>query len=179
MIQRSQEVEEYLLPPMEGNYRYTLVLDLDETLVHFQEMEQGGQFLVRPFAEDFLIRLSEYYEIVIFTAAMEDYADFILDKIDKKESIRHRLYRQHTTVQDGHSFKDLNRLGRDLSKTVIIDNNPENYQMQVENGIYIKSWYGEEDDQALKELLPLLVELVRHEVDDVRDGLRIYQDRLL
>jgi TFIIF-interacting CTD phosphatase-like protein len=37
--------------------------------------------------------MSQYFEIVIFTAAVKDYADQILDTIDKKNWITHRLYR--------------------------------------------------------------------------------------
>lgn len=54
------------------NSQYTLVLDLDETLVHFFYTPSGGTFLVRPFAHEFLKTLAPLYEIVIFTAAMKD-----------------------------------------------------------------------------------------------------------
>lgn len=37
--------------------------------------------------------MDRYYEIVIFTAAMQDYADAIIDNIDPKGYISHRLYR--------------------------------------------------------------------------------------
>lgn len=40
-----------------------LVLDLDETLIHFQENQDSGQFLIRPSAKDFLIRMSRLYEL--------------------------------------------------------------------------------------------------------------------
>ena len=59
-----------------------LVLDLDETLIHFDENENGGSFLVRPYTKEFLLQMSQYYQIVIFTAAMQEYADWILEKID-------------------------------------------------------------------------------------------------
>jgi CTD small phosphatase-like protein 2 len=42
--------------------------------------------------------MGKYYEIIIFTAAQQDYADFILNIIDSKNNIKHRLYRQHTTM---------------------------------------------------------------------------------
>jgi CTD small phosphatase-like protein 2 len=51
-------------------------LDLDETLVHFQELEDFGQFFVRPFAPQFLQEMGKYYEIVIFTAAVQEVIDF-------------------------------------------------------------------------------------------------------
>lgn len=52
---------------------------------------------MRPYAEQFLEDMSEFYEIVIFTAALKDYADFILNIIDSKNKIAWRLYREHTT----------------------------------------------------------------------------------
>lgn len=51
---------------------YTLVLDLDETLVHFVEENDSAYIQIRPGAEDFLEEMSRYYEIVVFTAAMQD-----------------------------------------------------------------------------------------------------------
>jgi len=49
--------------------------------------------LIRPFAEEFLEEMSKIFEVVIFTAAMEDYADFILNIIDSKKKITAKLYR--------------------------------------------------------------------------------------
>lgn len=145
-----------LLPPIHGR-DYTLVLDLDETLVHFQEKENGkSQFLIRPYAQFFLKEMSKYYELVIFTAGLQDYADFILDKLDTKGWLSHRLYRRHCYFQNNVYQKDLSRLGRELSKTMIVDNNAENFQLQPDNGIYIKSWYDDPDDKALLELAPIL-----------------------
>lgn len=143
------------LPPVPDN-TFCLVLDLDETLVHYQELSDGGQFLVRPYAEQFIQEMSKHYEIVIFTAALQDYADFILDIIDNNSTIKHRLYRQHTSLHEGSTVKDLSKLGRNLAKTLIIDNLPENFSIQPENGIYIQSWFGEPEDRALFELAPLL-----------------------
>ena len=89
----------------------------------------------------FLRELSKYYEICIFTAALKDYADFIINAIDKEGCISHRLYRDHTHFKNGTYLKDLSKLGRDLTKTIIIDNIEENFSEQHENGICIKSWY--------------------------------------
>jgi len=81
------------------NEIYTLVLDLDETLIHYdseKEVDEGkGEtgYLIRPGALEFIDQLSEYYELVVFTAGMPDYADWVLDGIDKERKIAHRLYR--------------------------------------------------------------------------------------
>ena len=89
------------LPPVQAPYLaaskdpncYTLVLDLDETLVHYYENAGEGAFRIRPGCEKFLKEMSEIYEVVIFTAAMQDCADWVLDSIDKPKYISHRLYR--------------------------------------------------------------------------------------
>lgn len=60
------------LEKINSKYIYTLVLDLDETLIHFFYTPSGGVFFVRPHCIEFLKELSNYYEIVIFTAAMKD-----------------------------------------------------------------------------------------------------------
>ena len=61
-----------------------MVLDLDETLIHYIDNNQDpalqqslgesviGTFLIRPFAQEFLREMSQYFEVVIFTAAMQD-----------------------------------------------------------------------------------------------------------
>ena len=66
----------------------------------------------------------------------------------------------------------MSRLGRDLSKTIIVDNLAENFAQQPDNGIYIKTWLNDVNDTALSELSPLLKEIVNKDVPDVRDALR-------
>lgn len=152
---------------------YTLVLDLDETLIHFEmdddvdpAVEEPGYYLIRPGAIKFLNELSAYYELVVFTAAMPDYADWILDNVDRHKKISHRLYRQHSTPFDDYAMKDLTKLGRDMSKTMIIDNLAENFnQLTPLNGIWVESWYDDMDDIVLQLLVPFLVDIVKSKVD--------------
>ena len=70
----------YLKTP--PSHDFTLVLDLDETLIHYNETPTGGNFQVRPHAISFLKELGELYEIVVFTAAMADYANWVIDTFD-------------------------------------------------------------------------------------------------
>ena len=169
----------YLPPIDESKYRYTLVLDLDETLVHYFQTENEGKWLIRPNAEEFLKEMSKYYEIVIFTAAMQDYADWVIDQIDPEGYIQYRLYRQHALPWGSIYIKDLSRIGRDISKMIIVDNVPENFQLQPDNGIYITSWFDDINDTALNELTPILTEIVRKQVKDMRAALRILRDQMI
>ena len=76
-------------------------------------------------------------------------------------------------------MKDLSRIGRDLSKTIIVDNIAENFQLQPDNGIFIKTWIDDMNDTALLELAPLLKQIVNKKVPDVRDALRKFRDQML
>jgi CTD small phosphatase-like protein 2 len=69
------------------------------------------------------------WEIIVFTAALRDYANFILNDVDRAKHISRRLYRDSCTFRRGTYLKDLNKLGRDLSKVVIVDNLPENFSL--------------------------------------------------
>ena len=135
---------------------FTLILDLDETLVHFTQTVDGGQVLLRPHVHRFLHEMERYYEIVVFTAAQQDYADWIIDRLDPSGYITHRLYRQHTYCSENTNIKDLEKVGRDLKKTIIVDNIAENFQFHSDNGIYVKSWFNDPYDTVLLDLIPLL-----------------------
>ncbi|EER20532.1 hypothetical protein Pmar_PMAR010278 [Perkinsus marinus ATCC 50983] len=155
-----------LLPPQHcGVSGYTAVIDLDETLVHYSEVEggSGGRFEMRPGCVEFLSGLNALgYEIVVFTAATQDYADWVVDQLETLRGVvvHHRLYRQHALPWGPIFIKDLARLGRKLDRSIILDNVKENFMLQPENGIFIYPWYSERDDTALYDLLPLFQELI-------------------
>jgi len=154
--------------------RKTLVLDMDETLVHccFQDEQKtpcdwkftlkSGRSMtdvfcwVRPNLEEFLQAASKMYEIVVFTAGQEHYANKVLDFIDPNGYIEHRLFRQHCTQVDGNFVKNLTLLGRELSQTVIIDNSPISFAFQPMNGILCDDWLGNSKDCELLQLIPIL-----------------------
>ena len=176
--------EEPLIPPKEKEYenKKTLILDLDETLVHssftpftkndivlevdFEGVIYNIYVLIRPFAKEFLINVSKYFELVVFTASIPKYASPLLDILDKEKNIKHRLYREHCTFIDGLYIKDLKRLNRPLKDMIIVDNSPLAYIFNEENGLPIKTWYDDRKDNELNKILPLIIFLSK--VDDVR-----------
>ena len=163
---QNEDIIKEILPPYlppkkkEDKRDYCLVLDLDETLVHFFEDNFEAYVKVRMGAENFITVLSQFCEIVIFTASTKYYADIVIDGLDCKNLIDYKLYREHTYDYNGINVKDLSKLGRDLKKIIIIDNIEENYIFQPNNGINIIDFEGDENDNELQYLLEDLLEVV-------------------
>ena len=165
------------LPIEQENNTYTLVLDLDETLVHFFYTPSGGTFLIRPYCMKFLEEMAEKFEIVIFTAALKNYADSILDLLDPyKKIIKYRLYRQHVTLSGITFCKDLSKIGRDLGKTIIVDNLEDNFKLQPNNGIHIWTWLDDMKDTQLDDLGKILKDLVSQNPSDIRPIIKKFKE---
>ena len=186
ILQNLKVKEPYLdFPPLK---EYTLVLDLDETMISFQftQPQKGiGQMHLRPGLENFLDVIKEYYEIIVFTSGTREYADMVLDVIEhkkKKKLFSGRLYREHTTKIGKKYIKDLSKLGRDLSRTLIVDNLPQSFKFQHENGILISSFYVDEndnkDDRALIELQKILIKIYEDK-RDVRLSILKYKEDII
>ena len=161
----------YLDKKLSNGKYFTLVLDLDDTLINYKLDEKGrGILRPRPNLYNFLNEMRQIFEMIIFTAGTSEYADPILNIIDKKKIIFDKiLYRQHTIIMDNIFVKDLSKLGRDLSKVIIIDNMPQNFKLQKENGIFIKSFNGDnKKDSTLFDLIPILKKITENNENDVR-----------
>ena len=176
--------EVFLLPQKSSEFsnKKTLILDLDETLVHssFTPFENNDivlnvdfdgilyniYVLVRPGAENFIKNMSKYYEIVIFTASLSNYASPLLDILDSDNNIKYRLYREHCTFINGIYIKDLKKLNRDLKDLIIVDNSPLAYAFDNDNGLPIKTWYEDPSDIELLKISKLLKFLAK--TKDVR-----------
>jgi len=165
------------------NKKFTLVLDLDETLICFipnPNDECKGTLKFRPGLIDFLLAVREKYEIITFTSATKEYADPIENSIEQNEKyFDARLYRHHTIIYENDFVKDIKRIGRPLSKMIIVDNMPQNFRLQKENGISIKAFWGDDIyDNALISLKEILLKIA-DEFNDVRKGLIKYKDEIL
>ncbi|GAW83256.1 NLI interacting factor-like phosphatase [Plasmodium gonderi] len=155
--------------------RKTIVLDLDETLVHSTlkgekynsfriDIELGDEHCTiyvnkRPGVEYFFKEISKYYEVVIFTASLPKYANAVIDKLDEDNICAYRLFRESCTFWNNNYVKDLKILGRDLKNVVIIDNSTLVQKFCEENCILIKSWFDDPTDKELYKLVPFLKKL--------------------
>ena len=166
----------------------TLVLDLDETIISFTFTdEKEGIARIRPYLFQFLNSIKNYYEIIIFTAGTQDYADPILDIIEenKEKYFSYRLYRENCTVIDNQYTKDISSLGRDISKIIIVDNIAQNFILHKKNGILISSFWGDDgSDKCLlylgRILINIGIEMMENNYSlDIRDEIIKYKDEIL
>lgn len=147
-----------LLPARKSSdNRICLVIDLDETLVHssFKRIDNADfvvpveidgtlhdvYVLKRPHVDEFLKRMGQMYECVLFTASLAKYADPVADLLDKEKIFKARLFRESCAFYRGNYVKDLSRLGRDLNRVIIVDNSPASYIFHPDNAVSDTSIY--------------------------------------
>lgn len=178
--------------------RIALVLDMDECLVHtrfasddnyrqiedrpedegdFQDcfeifMEDGEKAVVykRPGLDKFLEVASKHFDLYIFTAGLSIYGEPVIDALDpKKDLFKDRFYRDSCQLKKGFFLKDLRIVRPDLSRVVLVDNNPVSFLPQPSNGIPVPSFYNDPNDRTLEALIKVLMNI--YELDDVRPRL--------
>ncbi|KAL9479709.1 hypothetical protein ACSS6W_004495 [Trichoderma asperelloides] len=196
LIPRRQPSYLNLLEPSRKQQK-TLILDLDETLIH--SMSKGGRMNSghmievqlntatlgmsgqnsvaqhpilywvnkRPYCDEFLRRICKWFNLVVFTASVQEYADPVIDWLEsERKFFSARYYRQHCTYRQGAYIKDLSSVEPDLSKVMILDNSPLSYLFHEDNAIPIQGWINDPTDSDLMHLVPLLEGL--QYVHDVR-----------
>ncbi|KAJ6724847.1 C-TERMINAL DOMAIN SMALL PHOSPHATASE-RELATED [Salix viminalis] len=148
--------------PLISPDKRTVFLDLDETLIHSKADPPPQKF-------DFV---GAKYEVVVFTAGLKEYASLVLDRIDTKGLISHRLYRDSCKEIDGKYVKDLSEMGRDLGRVVIVDDNPNSYNYQPKNAIPVKPFIDDLGDSELEKLVAFFERCDCFE--DMRDAVKEY-----
>eukprot|EP00347_Sterkiella_histriomuscorum_P012975 403366496 len=178
----------YLPKPKNQQIKKTVVFDLDETLIHCVEDPEtqttdivlevifpNGEVAdaginVRPYAIECLKEAGKYFQVVVFTASHQAYADVVLDYLDPTHSlIEHRLYRDSCMqTEEGVYIKDLRIIkNRNIKDIVIVDNAVYSFGFQLDNGIPILPFY---EDKADEELLHLIYYLkCLSQFEDIRE----------
>ena len=166
-----------------NNKKYTLIMSLDDTIIHFKTntiINNKGIMQIRPGLIEFFQNIKSYYEIIIFSSSNKKYTDAIIDSIDDKNKyIDYRLYQEHCIIINDDFVKDLSKIGRPIDKMAIVDNIPQNYRLQAENGINIKSFYGDNpNDKVLYHLSKILINIAQNG-GDIRKSIKKYWNDII
>lgn len=184
----SEEYKKHSIILEPTHKQLTIIFDLDETLIHFPKSssEPEGEVLlnflldngeqcfaginIRPYIDNCFKDIIDFCEIIIFTASLPSYAKVIIDYLDpKRDYIAHVLSRENCIYdkEKGLYIKDLRILNRDLSKTIIIDNNILSFAFQLDNGVPTIPFYNDKSDRFLKRISDYIFRL--RDYNDVRD----------
>lgn len=179
------EQRRVLLP--EQNTKKTLILDLDETLIHsdfegyyknydsiinfsYNNEDIFVPIFIRPGLFEFLHNISQIFEIIVFTASIKEYADAILNFLDPENKyFKLRFYRHHCLiVKDKLFIKDLRIFqNRNQESIIIVDNSIYSFCNQISNGVLINSFYNDKEDRELFNLFSYLKNYIQN-INDVR-----------
>ncbi|TFK19107.1 HAD-like protein [Coprinopsis marcescibilis] len=165
-------------PPPHGK-PYTLVLSLDDLLITSTwDRQHGWRTAKRPGVDYFLAYISQFFEVVVFTAQPSYTAAPILDKLDRYNFfVVHRLFREHTRSLNGKIVKDLSYLNRDPSKVIMLDTDPEHICLQPENAVLVPKWKGDPKDKGLIAMIPFLESIGIYKPEDIRPILKAYEGK--
>ena len=158
--------------------KYSIVLDLDETLINieFKGVDSKKCTLhFRPYLFQFLSDIKPFCELITFTSASKEYAQPIINEIElKNKYFDYNFFREHSVIYGNDFVKDISRIGRDMKKIIIIDNMKENFRLNQKNGIKIFPFYGDNNDNVLNELKKILILIFRQGYEDLTIALSDY-----
>eukprot|EP00053_Salpingoeca_punica_P006379 m.60482 g.60482 ORF g.60482 m.60482 type:complete len:365 (+) comp13665_c0_seq2:59-1153(+) len=169
-----------LLPPEYRPSDYTLVLDLEGTLIgNSWHPRHGWRAVKRPGMDYFLDQVASMFgEVIVFADRQIMDCLPVLERMDPNPNasrIMYKLHKGNMRAINGEYYKDLSMLGRDLKKVIIVDDTKERFALQPHNGIKVETYNGGDDDRALLELLPFLQAIVQSNIPDVRTAIRKYE----
>ncbi len=164
------------LLPIIKNKNYTLIINLDDCLIHNYD---SNKIIIRNGLKDFLFSLIPYYELISYTNGDENYSNKIISIIDEKEHFfKYNLHKGNSTFLNEKYYKDFNKLGRNIKKCIIIEDINNNLGRHNDNTILIKSFIKNEKDNILKKLSNILINIVKDDSDDVRKNLKMLQKEI-
>lgn len=148
-----------------------LILDLDNTLIFSSTKYQKNsiKFLnyyikPRPGLQSFLKKVNEKFNVSVWTAAEQEYANFVVNTFLKGIPIHYVFSRQdgvHSmnifgTKKDIRLLKEVYNIPLFKNKTIIVDDLQEVCSKQSYNCINIKPYNGENNDNELSNVLNIL-----------------------
>ena len=139
-----------ILPPIDKNkYKYSIAIELDETLVHYCEEDDNYYAKVRFGSENFLKEISNFFEIIVVSTSGKEYSNIIIDNINKGDKcyVIHRLYTENYI-----EGINLSKINRDFKNIIFVCHEYNFLNAPKENIILLKEFNGEEDDREIIKL---------------------------
>ena len=170
--EEKEEKKNLILPEMDKKKKYSLFIELDETLVHYYEEGNNYFVKVRCGTEDFLKTMSEFCEIIIVSTSSKEYTDIIIQNINSDKCyINYTIYKE--LYDDRNDTVDFSLVNRDIKKCIFICHENDFFNAPKENIVKLNEFLGEEDD---REILYLQVELMKLSANNVEDVTIIIKD---
>ena len=169
-INEETKFTKYYLAPIKQGFKYTLIINLDETLIY----NDNNKIILRPNLFNFLSKVKEIYEIIAFSFYSNSIIDKALDLIENKTKyFDYILYPDQLTINyNGKFVKDLDNLGRNLKHVIVVDSKVNIKKKFRNNLILIKGFYGDVSvDINLLKILAYLLQNIK--TDNYEDDIRI------
>ena len=174
----NNNISNYYLPPIKKNYKYSLLLNLDETLIY----NDNGKIIIRPNLYNFLTMMKELYELIIFSFESNSFIDNAIEIIEQNNKyFDYILYANQFTLNNkGKLLKDLEALGRNIKNIIVIDSKSHIDKKFKKNLILIKGFYGNNliDINLLKILGYILQNIKKENNDDIRLSIDKYKNTI-
>ncbi|KAJ2546610.1 mitochondrial inner membrane protein required for protein import [Coemansia sp. RSA 1933] len=173
----SEPATEKLLPdPNEYTMPYTLVLNLDDMLVHMDwSKENGWRIAKRPGLNHFIEYMASMFEVVVFSTQPSHSGMLVMERLDPLEYAPYRLYKDHMRNIDGKNYKDLTTINRDMSRVILIDISPDSLKMQPDNVLMARPFHGNANDNWIEQITEFLEYVHMMEPKDVRPWIKTYK----
>ena len=157
--------DKIILPDIDNNkYKYSVIIELDETLVHYCEENDNYFVKVRFESENFMDYIHNFCEIIIVSTSGDEYSDIIINNLNKNKCIiDHRIYTEE--------YKDFNlsEINRDFNKTFIICHNDNFFNAPKSNIIKLNEFDGDENDKEFSKLKKEFKKIENMDINDIRD----------
>ena len=163
-------ISQYYLPPIKPNYKYSLLINLDETLIY----NDNGKIILRPNLHNFLNMVKELYELIVFSFESNTFVDKVIEIIEQKNKyFDYILYaNQFTLNNNGKLVKDLESLGRNIKNIIVIDSKFHLDKKYKNNFILIKRFSGNDMvDINLLKILGYILQTIK--IENYKDDIRI------
>ena len=172
----NKNIKKVILPEMnKEKYMYSILIELDETIVHYCEDGDNYYAKVRLGLEEFLKNLNKFCEIIIVSTSGKEYSNIIIDNIDKEEcNIDHRIYIEDYELNG----LNLSTINRDMKKTIFVCHEKNFLNAPTENIINLKEFTGQENDKEIIKLGNEIQKLKNEKIKDIREYIPVIRINL-